>query len=636
MPGACKADVGLAVVFAIVQLLNVCLRGDPSALEQEDSSAGRVECKGEGQSGRTSPDDAYLRSCTHPFTLRDRLVREACAERRDRERSDYDGEVPARLILLALDAFDAALMRRWTAEGKLPAIRGLMERGTSGLVRGPTGFFVGSSWATFYTGLNPAGHGFYRLDQLEPGTYDFFRPLDHATGMGGTPIWTQASAAGLQVAALDTPLARLDQAVNGIHVVGWGDFERPGYVTSPPGLADEIFAAVGEYPRSGVADRPRRTVEEFANFVASLELGVEQKTALTLELLDRDDWDLFMQVFSESHCVGHQCWHLHDPASPAHDPQMAAAIGDPLERVYRAIDRGVGSILERAGNAHVLVFAVHGMSSWRSANGLLDEILYRLGVTTRPVPPPDSVPQPDSRVQRLGKTLYRLKVTDNRLYGRLRARVGGSSASASSYRHPANVFGWAEVASSGCFRVPAGFPVSGIRLNLRGREPQGILNPGRESDAFVEQLANDLLAIVDERTGSALVAAVHRTDSLYAGERRDALPDLMVEWTFALTGTMAHANGRGATVRARSEAIGVVEGTNRYHRTGDHVPKGFFAYAGPGIPVAERKQPVDLVDLYPTICDHLRAPRAGGRRSRHPGTRRGSLAATSCSAAVCS
>jgi predicted AlkP superfamily phosphohydrolase/phosphomutase len=309
--------------------------------------------------------------------------------------------------------------------------------------------------------------------------------------------------------------------------------------------------------------------------------------------------------------VGHQCWHLHDPASPAHDPESAAAIGDPLERVYRAIDRGVGSIIEALGDARVLLFSVKGMSSWRGANRLLDEILYRLGVTARPVPQVTNRPvtQPGSPVPRLGEILYRLKVTDNPLYGRLRTHIGGgSSASVSSYRHPANVFGWAEVATSQCFRVPAGFPVSGIRLNLEGREPQGFLKPGREADAFVEQLANDLLAIVDERTGSALVAAVHQTDSLFSGERRDALPDLMVEWASTPTGTSVHANGRGATIRARSEDIGVVEGTNAYHRTGDHLPGGFFVYAGPGVPATERTRPVDVVDFYPTICTILGFP----------------------------
>jgi len=482
-------------------------------------------------------------------------------------------------------------MQQWASEGKLPVIRGLIERGTSGPVRGVTAFYVGSTWASFYTGLNPAGHGFYRVDQLLPGTYDFHRPMDDPSGLGGTPIWTRASAAGLRVAALDTPLARLDPDVNGLHVIGWGDTEARQYVTAPPGVAEEIFEAVGKYPLAEVADHPRRTVQEFADFVDALELGIEKRTALTLELLGRDSWDLFIQVYAEAHVLGHQCWHLHDPASPAHDPQMTAAIGDPLERIYRSVDRSVGSILERAGDAAILVFAIHGMTAWRSANRLVDEILYRLGATTRPVV------RPNPRPRHL-RQIFRRRI----------------AASPPPYRHPDNVFGWAEVATSRCFRIPAGFPVSGIRLNLRGREPQGLLEPGPEADAFAEQLTDDLLSIVDDDTGSALIGAVHRTEALYAGARRDALPDLMVEWASTPTGTQIHANGRGATVRARSDKIGVVEETNGYHRTGDHAPNGFFVYAGPGIPVAERKDPVDVVDFYPTICQilGLAEPRVDG------------------------
>jgi predicted AlkP superfamily phosphohydrolase/phosphomutase len=151
--------------------------------------------------------------------------------------------------------------------------------------------------------------------------------------------------------------------------------------------------------------------------------------------------------------------------------------------------------------------------------------------------------------------------------------------------------------------------VSSIRLNLAGREPHGVLRPGAETDAFCEELAHDLLAVIDERTGLPVVAAVDRTDSLYTGARRDALPDLLVTWSDAVaTGTLAHAGGRGATVRARSAKIGVVEGRNGYGRTGEHVPTGLFVCVGPGIPVGERRDPVELTAFHPTICSLLGLP----------------------------
>jgi predicted AlkP superfamily phosphohydrolase/phosphomutase len=168
---------------------------------------------------------------------------------------------------------------------------------------------------------------------------------------------------------------------------------------------------------------------------------------------------------------------------------------------------------------------------------------------------------------------------------------------------------WADVATSRCFQVPNGSPVAGIRLNLVDREPDGVLRPGRESDEFCDQLAHDLLAIVDDRTDAPLIAAVSRTDSLYTGARRDALPDLLVEWSDAVvTGTSAYADGRGAQVRARSPKIGALDGWNGWSRTGEHVPAGMFVYAGPGVTVASRDVPVRLMDFHPTICALMSLP----------------------------
>ena len=500
--------------------------------------------------------------------------------------------VPGRLLVLALDAFEPTLIRRWTADGTLPAIRALMERGISGSVRGVEGFYVGSTWPSFYTGLNPAGHGFYRVDQVASGRYDVFQPLDSPAGIAGTPIWRLASDAGRRVAALDVPLTRVEPDLNGIHVSGWGGFEyEGGFETWPPALAGEVLSMVGEHPVSGAFDRPRASAEEFAELATALELGVARRTELALALLERDDWDLFIQVLMEGHCAGHQCWHFHDPTHPAHDSQMSLAT-DPVERVYRAADRAVGTIVEQAGDARILLFSLHGMRSFCGADFLLPQILYRLGVTV-----------PTVQVPRLHELLYRSRLTDNPAYRSVRRRLGRS---ASTSAPPLNVSEWADAGASRCFPVPNSTPVSGIRLNLVGREPQGVLRPGPETDTFCEQLSRDLLAIVDDRTGSPLVAAVQRTDSMYAGARLDALPDLLVTWSDAVaTGTLAHAGGRGATIRARSETIGVLEGQNEYHRTGEHIASGFFAFAGPGVPVAAIPEPVGVLDFYPTICSLL-------------------------------
>src|SRR5262245_58259604 len=72
-------------------------------------------------------------------------------------------------------------------------------------------------------------------------------------------------------------------------------------------------------------------------------------------------------------------------------------------------------------------------------------------------------------------------------------------------------------------------PGSGIWVNLRGREPHGIVEPGADYDATVETLRARLLAYRDPETGDSVVTAVHRREEAYTGPYADGGPDLLVE-----------------------------------------------------------------------------------------------------------
>ena len=104
-----------------------------------------------------------------------------------------------------------------------------------------------------------------------------------------------------------------------------------------------------------------------------------------------------------------------------------------------------------------------------------------------------------------------------------------------------------------------------------------------DADRFCAELETDLLAIVDDVTGERLVRRIVRTRELYAGDRIDSLPDLLVEWNDPIArGTTALGGGAGAHVRARSPKIGIIEGMNDYARSGEHRPGGWFVATGPG------------------------------------------------------
>jgi predicted AlkP superfamily phosphohydrolase/phosphomutase len=483
-----------------------------------------------------------------------------------------------RVLFLALDAADKDLIEKWANEGSMPTFRALREKAAWGPTANPTGLFVGAIWPSFWTGLSPARHGRYCFSQIRTGTYD----SDHTTPYDtrGEPFWNALSAAGRRVAIVDVPKTPPSRLTDGIQLVDWGTHDPDvGFQTWPEPLAQEIVERIGRHPVGQCDDYLIRGGGSLPGLRDTLLKGIEMKTLLVESLLDRDGWDLFAAVFAESHCAGHQFWHLHDPAHPRHDPAEARAIGDPLRDIYAALDAAIGRLLTRAGDeTAVFVLASHGMGAHYDATFLLDEILRRL---YRP-----AATASERAVARGAESAWRfLPAGLRRALRPLRGRVRASLANAVS--HP-------ELASLPCFSVPNNDVYGGIRVNLAGREPQGRIRPGAEYDAFCDTLTSDLLAFVNLETGRPLVRRVLRSSEVYEGERLQDLPDLMVEWD------------RDSPVSAiSSPKTGTIRGKFPGIRTGDHKPEGMVFAMGPGIRPGRLPRPISITEFAPTIAARL-------------------------------
>jgi predicted AlkP superfamily phosphohydrolase/phosphomutase len=133
-----------------------------------------------------------------------------------------------------------------------------------------------------------------------------------------------------------------------------------------------------------------------------------------------------------------------------------------------------------------------------------------------------------------------------------------------------------------------------IRVNLAGREPNGLVQPGRQYDAVCRRIADALGTIVDVDTGRQIVARVVRTRDVYRGERLAALPDLWVEWR-----KLGHVH------RVESPLIGRVERDWDGCRTGDHRPGGRVLISGPHVRPGRLDRPVPVIDLAPTVAAML-------------------------------
>ena len=462
---------------------------------------------------------------------------------------------------------DSDLIHQWAASGELPAFASLMERGIGAPTTNPPGLYVGAVWPSFFTGTSPTRHGRYCYQQIVPRTY--FIERFRIPNLRREPFWKLLSDAGKRVAVVDVPKSPLVPSLNGLQIQDWTTHDPDtfdGARSWPPELAAEITQRWGGDP-VGDCNAIERSAEGITDFARQLCERIRAKTEFCREKMRAENWDLFLAVFAESHCVGHQCWTLHDATHLSHDAPLASRVGDPLKQVYVALDKAVGELLENVGeDTRVFVLASHGMGPHYDATFMLDEILARLD------------PQPGARRRRWLREYSRYQ---RGLQKRLLRRPLPPLPAPVSHRR--------------FFAVPNNDAHGAIRVNLIGREPKGKVAPGAELEAAYHELREGLMAITNRDNGQPIVRDVVRAAYWYPNENLDDLPDFFIEW-----------NRDHPIERISSPKIGELEKAFHGVRTGDHKPAGFFWAAGPGVARANENdattQKISVMDFAPTVA----------------------------------
>jgi predicted AlkP superfamily phosphohydrolase/phosphomutase len=522
-----------------------------------------------------------------------------------------------RVVMLAFDAMDPVLTEQMANDGRLPAFREVFTSASRHPIRNPPGLFVGSLWSTFFTGRSAVETGFHCWEEIVAGGYE--RRLTTAEAIRGRPFWENLSDAGRRVAVIDVPHSRAGAPLDGVQISEWGCHDRHfGFRAHPPELVEEIVDRFGLHPlltadpfsvREWAPDDymfregPLRTGDEEKALLDALLAGADAKRRLSVDILENGPWDLFLTVFGEPHSVGHQSWHLHDPAHPRHDPSVKARIGDPLTQVYEKMDQALADHLARIDpDVTLLVLLSHGMGPHHDGTHLLPEILRRLDEAYR------STPTRSLEGRLLGRAwtltpmwLRRVLIKPLAVMLRAHARRRDLPVARDSETDD-------ERRAQAFFMSPNNFVVGGVRINLSGRENEGIVEPGQELGELYRRLESDLLALVNVEAATSVIDRVERSDAHYEREPLDALPDLFLEW-----------NHDHPIETVWSPRLGIIHGPYTHWRTGDHQPGGLLLARRPGAAPEEQGSPLEINRLAALIAEELdvelsdadRAPEAG-------------------------
>jgi predicted AlkP superfamily phosphohydrolase/phosphomutase len=491
-----------------------------------------------------------------------------------------------RVLMIGIDAAEISLVRKWMHDGSLPNLRSLRERGAFGRLQSTARWLVGSPWPSFYTGTTPAEHGMYHYLVWRQERMAHERPAPD--WMPLQPFWRTVAARGRKVVAVDIPLAYSPEPFPGVEISGWATHEilEPP-ASHPPELMARVFREFGRPPFDNEEAHlipATRLVEVRDQCVRTTQLVAE----LGVTLMREQPWDLFMIGFAATHRGGHQLWDRTSMCGEA-SAEQREVIDGALKDIYVACDAAVGKLVEEAGSdATVMVFSLHGMGPNASRSDVLREMLART-LTDHVTPEGNTVRRrPVDRLRALIPIRLRSWIKTRlpiALQDRLTLfwRTGGID--------------WARTRAFAAFCDLDGY----VRINLRGREAAGIVEPGAEYVRLCDRICEGLRTFVDEDTGTPVVEDIARIDELYpTGRMRAHLPDLMIRWS---------PRPAAAHRRIVSPRLGRIDwptpGFHPQGRSGNHWPDGFLLASGPRVRAGTQLEGAHIFDLMPTVYDLL-------------------------------
>ena len=497
-----------------------------------------------------------------------------------------------RILLIGIDGFSLEFVRQWADDGYLPHLREMLAAGSSGPLRSTPEFSSPQAWPSLITGVNPGKHGIFSFLQPMPGTYEVRRIT--SADIQVPTIFSLLSATGSQLACLNIPCTYPMEELNGVGVAGWlCPSLRHNGATWPPELADELRQRFGRYPFHAEV-KHHALHSRYARAVETALASLHKKSEIGKYLYRRQSWDLFAIGFVETDAIQHYFWHLSDRSHPQHNPQQVQRWGNPVLRIYQAIDEIIGQWRELASDDTVIIIASdHGATLYNRGHTYMPNLLRAAGLTVdKPLKLGAAVA---ALSRKLGERLHQLlpKAVKMRLYNN---PLGRKAVESFFSRRLTENINWEQTQAYSYYWETAPW------VNLRGRQPQGIVTLGEQYEQVRAQLIDLISSATDAATGQPAASRVFRREELYSGPHLDVIPDIGVWWNQKITleePLIADFEGRRLDVEPAIPVPGI---------TGGHAPDGTVIVYGPGVHSAAKIEQARIEDVAPTLLRLLGQP----------------------------
>ena len=470
----------------------------------------------------------------------------------------------AKVLVIGLDGLTLDVINPLLESGRLPNLSRLRAEGLAASLHSTDPPTSAPAWTSCRTGVNPGKHGLFSFWRV----FNYEWVFRTSAEVQVPAVEHILSRQGRRVCTVNVPITYPPQPVNGMVLSGLPMPGPESNFTYPASLHAELLARVGDCPVDGFGAVDDATPVRLLQYLYSRH---HRRRDIARYLLRRERWDYYMVVFTVSDKIQHAFWRARERWLEGDTSELMQRFGPTIDHCYEMLDETVGTLMADAGDdAMVLVISDHGF-------GPCENEVY-----------------PNVWLRESG--YFRLRFAHKVWARQLRWRRRSSWPLLLPHLEigpPCRRVAWGQTRAFGSLYVES----RSVRLNLRGREPQGVVAPGHEADKLLQELADGFWGL-KMPDGRPMFDRVYRPEELYEGPFARQAADLILKTSDPSTRilgkfTVAHMFHPLTEVRAS---------------TGNHRPLGILFARGPGVHVQALPEVPHIMDVAPTVLRTLGEP----------------------------
>lgn len=504
-----------------------------------------------------------------------------------------------RIIVLALDSVCWEVLMPLVADGTMPALGAYLIKAHFGVLESTIPPHTAAAWTTWLTGKDPGKHGVIDFVRFDPRKHKF--TFNDSTVTRDASIFSLLSNSGISCGSIFLPRNYPPYPLrNGYMISG---FETPGVnskFAEPPEIREEVLNVSPSLHFNFDDDWEDDDGNDDA-FARNIERAIE-----TVDLLEQlsvhfqrtNPARLQVAYLQSTDILFHKTWRWCDPKTAGTNPRRR----DLIKKFFRRIDSSINRIL-----------GMYSTESRRSSG----RSSVRLQAVTADVPGASSSaqwvaldPGKEPKTLRLICSDHGHGSSEGRVFinnllqewgylvplgtlGQLTRRMTMFSLNKDErkVRGKELALDWRRTRAYMAHVGIHGF----VYLNLKGREPQGVVDPGDFEKTRDELIAKFRAARIPG-TERPLFKQVWKGEELYARKEELDLPDIIVAAADGLypRKKLTHKKAVGTT----PDAVG-----------GVHRQDGVYAFSGDGVlPSGSQGRRANIADIAPTLLAALGQP----------------------------